>query len=242
MVAISALAHAVLLTVFAFVPGMMGARVPDEPRSVMTISLGGAPGPRAGGMTPMGGQPVQRSVPDPPPQARPQPVRPPAARQPEMRVPTPDARPTRQPPPPPQEAPAEARGTTPTRAPREQLGSAVSPTGGQGIGLGLSTGGGGVGGQLQIGDFCCPEYLSTMIQLIQRNWNEKQGVGGLTAMRFTIRRDGSIVDIEVVRSSGLAALDLAAQRALGLTRLPPLPAEYTNPQLTIDLRFEYQRS
>ncbi len=26
-----------------------------------------------------------------------------------------------------------------------------------------------------------------MLQLIQRNWNEKQQVGGMTTMRFTVR-------------------------------------------------------
>jgi TonB family protein len=157
-----------------------------------------------------------------------------------MTVPTPRARPR-----PPRErvqsAPEEARGTTPTRGPRERLGSTIAETGGAGVGLGLSTGGGGTGGEINLGDFCCPEYLSTMLQLIQRNWNEKQQVGGVTTMRFTIRRDGTIGDIAVARSSGYTALDLAAHRALGLTRLPPLPAAYTNPQLTINLNFQYQR-
>jgi TonB family protein len=138
-------------------------------------------------------------------------------------------------------APQEARGATPTRGPREQLGSAVAHTGGQGLGIGLSTGGGGTGGEINVGDFCCPDYLQTMLQLVQRNWNEKQQVAGITTMRFTIRRDGSIVDVEVARTSGYIALDLAAQRALVLTRLPPLPAAYTNPQLTININFEYHR-
>jgi TonB family protein len=80
-----------------------------------------------------------------------------------------------------------------------------------------------------------------MLQLIQRNWNEKHQVSGVTTMRFTIRRDGSIIDVEVARPSGYTALDLAAQRALGLTRLPPLPATYTYAQLTINLNFQYQR-
>jgi TonB family protein len=139
------------------------------------------------------------------------------------------------------EAPEPTREKLPTTGPREQLGSAVAETGGQGIGLGLSTGGGGTGGEINVGDFCCPEYLTTMLQLIQRNWNEKQPVGGTTTMRFTIRRDGSITDVSLERSSGYTALDLAAHRALGLTRLPPLPAAYTNPQLTLNLHFQYKR-
>jgi TonB family protein len=238
MLVVSTIGHAVLLGLLLLVPGVLDPMADDEPRTVMTISLGGAPGPRAGGMTPMGGRPVQQAVPEPP--RRPEAVRPPAAKTPEMTVPVKEARPA-----PRREqlrpAPEEARGTTPTRGPREQLGSAVAETGGQGLGLGLSTGGGGTGGEISLGDFCCPEYLSTMLQLIQRNWNEKQDVGGNAVVRFTIRRDGSIGDIEVARSSGYAALDLAAQRALALTRLPPLPRAYTNPQLTINLTFQYQR-
>lgn len=239
MLVVSSIGHAVVLTALALGGGFDALR-DDAPKTVMTISLGGAPGPRAGGMTPMGGRPVQQAVPEQP-RARPEPVRPPAAKPPEMTVPLKDSRPT-----PPRErlkvaAPEEARGTTPTRGPREQLGSTIAETGGQGIGLGLSTGGGGTGGEINVGDFCCPEYLSTMLQLIQRNWSEKQAVSGTVVVRFTIRRDGSVTGIEVARSSGFAALDLNAQRALGLTRLPPLPAAYSNPQLTINLSFQYQR-
>jgi TonB family protein len=227
----------VLAVAVALLPGFRGD-VPDEPATVMTISLGGAPGPRAGGMTPMGGRPVQQAVPETP-RARPEPVRPPAAKAPEMTIPDRTAK----------RAPRErlnstteeARGSNPTRGPREQLGSAVAETGGQGLGLGLSTGGGGTGGEINVGNFCCPEYLSTMLQLIQRNWNKQQQVTGTATMRFTIRRDGSMLDVQIARSSGYAALDLASQRALMLTRLPPLPAAYTNPQLTIHLTFEYQR-
>ncbi len=37
-------------------------------------------------------------------------------------------------------------------------------------------------------------------------------------------------------------LDFLAQRALlAVRQLPPLPAEYTNPTLVVNLAFEYQR-
>ena len=57
-VVVSLLAHAVLLTAF-FAADLARAAARDASANVMTISLGGAPGPRAGGMTPMGGRPVQ---------------------------------------------------------------------------------------------------------------------------------------------------------------------------------------
>lgn len=212
----------------------------EAPRDVMTISLGGASGPRAGGMSAIGGQAVQRAVPAAP-EKRPEPPRAPAARPPAMTVPVAAARPATKPSQPVSNAAPESVGRTPTTGAQVQPGSAVAQTGGRGIGFGLSTGGGGTGGEINLGDFCCPDYLSTMIDLIDRNWNSKQQVAGSCVVRFTVRRDGSMADAQVAQSSGFAVLDLAAQRAVLQTRLPPLPRAYTNPQLTINLTFTYQR-
>lgn len=210
-----------------------------EPSTVMTISLGGAPGPRNGGMTPMGGRPVQQVQETPP--ARPEAVRPPAPAKPAMTLPTERTRPA----PPreaPKNAPAESRGRTPTKGAQVEEGSAVAQTGGRGQGFGLTQGGGGTGAYLDVGDFCCPEYLTTMLQLIERNWSNKQQVAGETLMTFRIERNGTITGVQVERSSGYQALDFTAQRALLLTRqLPPLPADFPNPSLTVHLRFQYQR-
>ena len=61
-------------------------------------------------------------------------------------------------------------------------------------------------------------------------------------MKFTIQRDGTLTDVAVEQSSGNRALDLAASARCCLTRqLPPLPAAYPNPTLTVHLTFEYQR-
>lgn len=238
----SVAAHVLVIAVLVVVPAQWPAGARPE-RDVMTISLGGAPGPRAGGMTSMGGQAVQQAVPQEP-KARPEPPRPPAQRAPEMVDPVkPQAR--RPPPKPVEEAPRqvlpEATGRTPTRGAEVRQGSAVAQTGGTGIGFGLSTGGGGTGGEFNVGDFCCPEYLQTMLQIIQRNWNSKQQIAGSSAVRFTIHRDGSISGVSVAKPSGFAVLDLTAQRAVAMSRMPPLPSGYPNNELTITLTFEYQR-
>src|SRR5688572_3390562 len=217
-------------------PDSWRGHVNAEPRTVMMISLGGAPGPRAGGMTPMGGRTVQA----PPP---PEPVRraepPPAAKPPEMALPSPNVRPR---PRPPARAPDDATGRTPTTGPEPQEGSARAETGARGQGFGLTTGGGGTTGvQLDVTNFCCPEYLSQMMDLIQRNWQQRHGVVGQTTMRFTITRGGAIEQVQVERPSGFYALDAAAQRALLLTRLPELPTQFANPTLTVHMRFEYSR-
>ena len=237
-VVVSLLAHAVLLTAFFMMPSFGPDQKTD--REVMTISLGGAPGPKAGGMTPMGARPVQ--APPVEDAAKRAPVTPPAPTQPEMTLPSQRTRPAPQPKAPVKTAPPDATSRTPTRGPEPQAGSAVAETGARGVGFGLTTGGGGTGGYLDVGNFCCPEYLTTMLQLIQRNWTSKQDVAGQTIAKFTIQRDGRITAVEVERPSGFFALDQTAQRALLLTRqLPPLPAQYTEPDLTVHLIFRYER-
>ena len=78
----------------------------------------------------------------------------------------------------PERAPTDATGRTPTTGPEPQEGPARAETGARGQGFGLTTGGGGgTGVQLDVGNFCCPEYLEQMMALIQRNWQSKQGVG-----------------------------------------------------------------
>ena len=228
-------AHIGLVVFVLYMPDSWRGQVDQEPRTVMVISLGGAPGPRAGGMTPMGGRTIQA----PPP---PEPVRraetPPAAKPPEMALPTKTVRPR----PRVERAPPDATSRTPTTGPEPQEGPARAETKARGQGFGLTTGGGGgTGVQLDVANFCCPEYLEQMMTLVQRNWQSKHGVGGVTTMKFTIARGGAIEQVQVEGPSGFYALDLAAQRALLLTRLPELPTQFTNPTLTVHMRFEYSR-
>ncbi len=236
----SALAHVTLVAVVALVPARwLGARADEEPVAVMTVSLGGPPGPRDGGMTPMPGRPIQQARPVEAKKAI-EPIRPPAAREPEMIEPTKTAPPKASTPT--QVDAKDPRGRTPTTGEEVTAGSAVAETGGRGQGFGLTRGGGGTGAYLDVGNFCCPEYLSTMLDLIHRNWSSKQQTVGTTVMKFTIQRDGTLTNVELERSSGAPALDLMAQRALVLTRqLTPLPPAFTEPSLTVHLKFEYQR-
>ena len=237
MVGWSIAAHAGIVAFVLFMPDAWRGVEVEQPRTVMMISLGGAPGPRAGGMTQMGGRTVQAPAPQ-------EPVRraetPPAAKPPEMALPNENVRPRPQPRP--ERAPPEASGRTPTTGPEPQEGPARAETNARGQGFGLATGGGGgTGVQLDVANFCCPEYLEQMITLVQRNWNSKHGVAGRTTMKFTITRAGAIQDVQVERPSGLYALDLAAQRALLLTRLPELPPQYPNATLGIHMHFDYSR-
>ena len=70
---------------------------------------------------------------------------------------------------------------------------------------------------------------------------KNQGVVGSTTVKFTIARDGTIQAPQVEKPSGFIALDNSAMRAVQITRLPPLPAAFQNPTLTVHMRFDYQR-
>ena len=241
---VSLAAHAVLVTAVLVAPaGWLADPASDPALDVMTIRLGGPQGPGEGGRTPLGGRPIQQVVPLPEIR-RPQWIQPPTAAPPRMILPLPEATPARRAEPEVEveTAPEEARGRTPTRGPEAREGSTMADTGVEGTGVGLSGGGlGGTGTEIDVGDFCCPLYLSTMIELIRRRWDNNQRVTGSVVVRFTIDRSGVIDDVGVDRSSGYTALDLSAQRAVMLTRaLPPLPPGHPDEDLPVRLTFEYQ--
>jgi TonB family protein len=229
--------------VLLIAPSVWLRRGPQEPRTVMTISLGGGSGPQAaGGMTSIGARPVQVQTPPEETQKR-EPVRPPAAVTPEMTLPTKNARTAKATPAPPvKQAPEEARGKTPTKGAQRAFGSSMADTAVRGQGFGLSTGGGaGSGSTLDVADFCCPDYLFAMVERIRSVWAQNQGARGECIVKFTIQRDGTISTYEVEKPSGNVSLDLASQRAVAMTRkLPALPDAFPNPTLTVHLNFKYQ--
>ncbi len=249
MVLVSVLAHVALAGALLLAPGGWLSASKPAPRTIMTISLsGGNGGPNNGGLTSISQRAVQAEAPAEPPK-RPEPIRPPAAKEPEMTVPIPSKTPPRpvakaRATPVVEQAPADARGRTPTKGAETREGSALTETGARGLGFGLSTSGGtGSGSTLDIvGDFCCPEYLGIMTERIRTNWNPVAEVAGVVIVKYTIQRDGAIVDSSIERSSGYSALDFNALRAvLGTRQLPPLPGAFPNPSLTVHLNFQYRR-
>jgi TonB family protein len=244
MLTLSAALHVGLITALALAPKGLWTHAADSPRHVMTITLGGGgSGPQNGGMTSLGGRPVQVRI---PPEEAPkrEAVRPPAAKTPEMTLPKPGAKPLKATPVVPvRQAPDEARGRTPTHGNEVSSGSAVAETGARGQGFGLSTGGGpGSGSMLDVSDFCCPEYVALMLERIRSSWDQRAETSGAVIVRFTIERDGRITATTVEKPSGYAPLDISAQRAVLVTRqLPPLPSAFPNPSLTVHLNFQYQR-
>lgn len=234
MLAWSVGAHIVIATAALLLPSGTSSAPPTD---VMVISLGGAPGPKTQGLTQMGARAVQ--APEPAQNTK-RAETAPAPVQPKMTLPDPKAK--VQPRARPENAPREATAKAPSTGAQPQEGTTRAETRVRGQGFGLSTGGGGGGGvTVEATNFCCPDYIITMKQLVETNWNQKQDVVGLTTMKFTIRRDGTIDDIQLEKSSGFVALDNEANRALRLTRLPSLPRQYPNPTLVVHLEFEYVR-
>jgi TonB family protein len=238
MVLLSLLAHGLALALVVLAPRGWFSTEAESERPLMTISLqGGAPGPEAGGITPIAGRPVQTVA---PPEARPSDTAP-APKSPEMVEPA--AKPATKPKP--VEKPADkATGRKPTSGREIAEGAARVDTGGAQVPFGgLSSGGGSVGGQAytDYANFCCPAYLDTMVQIIRRNWNQRQGAAGMVLMKFTVHRDGRVTNIEHEKPSGIYLLDVESQRALAKTTLPPLPQEFPEDRLTVHLYFQYQR-
>jgi TonB family protein len=237
MLGASGIAHVVILVAFVFLPSWWFGAKNDPPETIMQISLGGPIGPDTGGNEVLGSNTVQKLLPVEVKKSI-EPVRPPAAKTPDMVEPT-KAAPKKVTP---NKVEAkDPKSAKPTVGKELQEGSSIAKSDAKGMGFGLSNGGGGAGGHLEVTDFCCPEYLATMSTLIRRNWNSQVGAVGRTHLRFVIQKDGRIVDITVERSSGVETMDSYARRALMLTKLPPLPAGYSEAALAVHLYFDYIR-
>jgi len=209
-------------------------RAVDTPRLVMTINMGGAPGPRTGGLTEMGG----RAVPEPPPEAqKPTPRRPPPPHPARQVTTLPTGKPLPPRPARPDTAPASRTPTVP-EPPRD--GSTRVETGARGQGFGLATGGNGQKGiEVETPNFCCPAYLEQVRIAIERGWERAPGAVGVTIVRFRILRTGTIDSISIVQSSSNPLIDAAAARAVSrVPSVPPLPAEFPESTLALRLRFE----
>ena len=236
MVLVSLVAHAAIVTAVTLMPSRWNAE--PAQKDVMVISLGGPPGPIQG-RNPISGRPVDEAVPE---TVKPRVETAPSPAKPEMVLPTkpvkPEPKPTKA-----KADPEPTRSKPPSQGAEVKQGSARVETQGAAIPWGgLATGGGGDGGvTTDIANFCCPEYLMVLKRSIYGNWKKQQGQPGLNVVRFVVRRDGTISDVVVEKSAG-QFLDIASQRAVVQTqRLPPLPAAFTLPTLTVHLEFEYIR-
>jgi TonB family protein len=246
MVLVSLFLHGALIATLVLMPASWRRSATPAEVTPMMITLSNAgTGPDTGGLTAISNKPVQVEAPA---EAKPTPVAPPVAKPPEMVAPAPIAKPVPTTPPKAVEKPVDkSAARRPTSGPEIKTGDAKVETGGAAIpfgGLTRPSGSGAASGSpfTDYADFCCPSYLNQMADLIKRNWNQNQGASGQVQMKFTIRRDGRIQDVQVEKPSNISLLDVESQRALLKTAaVPPLPREFTEKTLTVHLIFEYRR-
>ncbi len=95
--------------------------------------------------------------------------------------------------------------------------------------------------KLEGASFETPTYLNILFGKIKYNWdNPYQGADKVVCtIYFTVLRKGNVVDAIIEKSSGIAAFDQSALRAVMSSNPPPLPLEYAGNQLGIHLQFQY---
>ena len=205
---------------------------PPQPK-IMTISLGGSIGPRSTGMTAASARPVDQVAPQP----RREPVKTASSQSSVMTLPVKSE--PKATPPVDRTLPITSMPKPPTTGAQVRPGTSLAETGSTAQDKGLTVGGsGGSAATLEVKDFCCPDYIQTILQRIENKWNKNVPGRGFTVLKFTIHRDGNITDISTDSTTN-DFFENQSRSALEQARLPPLPPEFKDDHLVIHLRFPY---
>lgn len=91
-------------------------------------------------------------------------------------------------------------------------------------------------------EFPYPEYLRNLVAQIYRRWNRPPGAAALEAeVAFVIRRDGTVSDIRLIRTSRSSSFDQEAEAAIetaaNAKAFGALPAGYNADYLQISFLF-----
>ncbi len=83
-------------------------------------------------------------------------------------------------------------------------------------------------------------YLAAAQNRIWATWARqiRPELAGSVKVAFTIHRDGSIDQVEIIESSGSAAIDRLAERAVISTQLGPIPNSYEKDTILIHATFK----
>ena len=140
------------------------------------------------------------------------------------------------------ELPASAlpRGTTePAPASRRETAPAPAPPPAPlGQAAGSLQGAGAV--TLSVSDFPYAWYIQAIHRKIQERWEGRAINGRQPEVIFVIGADGRLRGLEIGKSSGNAAYDQQALRAVGdANPFPPLPEGFGKPTLKVGLQFVY---
>jgi TonB family protein len=131
----------------------------------------------------------------------------------------------------------------------KEAGKTGSPGSGKfGVGtFGIGEGGpGGFGTGTGIA-FPFPWYIENVLTKIELNWTkpyivEEKPQEYYSVVYFVILRSGQVRGLQLEKSSGIPALDRSTESAvLGAAPFPPLPNQWTEPELAFRLTFKYTR-
>lgn len=157
----------------------------------------------------------------PAPEPEPEPVVPEPREEPQVREPSPQQAPPKI---------APKRVETRPAAPTQRQGSA------QGSSLGTSNFGTRIAA-FDNPDFTYDYYVDQMLGRIRQYWT-RPPIGGTveTTIAYRILKDGRVVDVRILQSSGYNSFDLAAMRAIqSASPLPPLPQSFKHDSLGVNL-------
>lgn len=202
-----------------------------EPRPplppVYRVNLVAAPaGPRAMGVV----QPPAATPPAPQPEPVPTPPRPVTS--------TPDVAPTPRPAPPPRRTAQQSTPTPATDAPRPKPATTQPVAGGGPVG--------GTGADVATVrtpgiEFPYGGYLDNIVRQLVLRFRPGGNRALVADVSFLIRRDGSVAEIRVLRSSGVYSFDVEAQGAIesaGQARaFGPLPRGFSDDALPVTISF-----
>jgi TonB family protein len=233
--------HVLVTALFFFLPRIFHQPAPPlefVPVTILPAAALGVPNPR-------------RAAPPPP---EPEPAAEEATPEPEPAPAPPDEELPALPAPEPEEPPKRPARETPAREPEPAPPARQPPAGDPGAGSERGSGesgerrgspGGTRSGTTAFGseivgvdpDFTYGYYLDRLLTLIEAQWQRPAVGDGVEAMiAFTIERDGRVSELEVAKSSGMNAFDLAALRAVqNAAPFPRLPASYRKNALGVNL-------
>ena len=135
----------------------------------------------------------------------------------------------------------------------KEVGKVASLGGDQSIDVNKLGGGGGDKGFFEQGPvsfetqwYDWGAYAQSMVSKIRINWYEQMpplirtGMKGVVTIRFTIQRDGSISNVEMLNSSTVPPYDFAAKKAIELSsKLNPLPKDFPEQSERVTCMFFY---
>ncbi|HVR41361.1 MAG TPA: energy transducer TonB [Thermoanaerobaculia bacterium] len=146
---------------------------------------------------------------------------------------------------------AATNGVVDWRSAIREVGKVASLNGGDGLDLGNI--GGGEKGFAEQGPLSFEtqwydwgEYAQSMVSRIRVNWYAnmpqiiRTGMKGVVTIRFTIMRDGRIVNVQILEGSSIPPYDYAAKKAIDLSSpLNPLPKDFPNASERVTAMFFY---